>query len=190
MAIVKGDFDVLFTNIKTALETYSASQATADKFTVYADYTRNFPAGSSLANVFLYMGSINPTEMISDGVYQYDVAYYIDMVAQAKGSLSGAAYERATEAAGIRLRALIQQCLNALFVPGTFSLSLPSGSISKRPMPRIDVLNLQEQAIERPIAGARMTFETGLQFDSGVVEGTDIDSYLVTAPDWSALLEP
>jgi len=190
MAIVKGGYDVLFTNIKTALETYSAAQLADERFSVYSDYTRNFPAGSDLANVFIYMGSINPTEQNVQGFYQYDVTYFIDMVAQATGTLSSTAYERASEAAGVRLRGLIQQCLNALFVPGDFRLSMPGGSISKRPMPRIDILNLQELAIERPMAGARMTLETGLCFEPGAIEGTPIDSYSITSTLWSALIEP
>ena len=190
MAIVQGGYDVLFGKIKTALESYSAAEIAADRFNVYPDYYRILPAGASLANVFLYMGSINPGEQNVEGYYQYDVTYMIDMVAQAKGNLSGTAYERASEAAGIRLRGLIQQCLNALFIPGDFRLGMPVGSISKKPMPSISPLPPDPLMGERPSVGARMTLSTGLCFEPGAVAGTPVDSYSITSTLWDALIEP
>ena len=188
MAIVQGGFDVIFGKIKDALETYSATQIVADRFIVYPDYYRVLPSGASPANVFLYMGNIIPTEQNVEGFYQYDVSYIVDMVAQAKGALSSTAYDRASEATGIRLRTLIQQCLNALFVPGQFNFGLPAGTISKKPMPQISPLPPDSQIGERPFAGARMTLTFGLCFEPGTVEGTATDGYLITADKWSALI--
>ena len=191
MAIVKGGFDVLFDNIISTLEAYSATQDAADQFKVYPDYYRDFPASATAANIFVYMGNIIPTEQNVEGFYQYDVSYNIDMVVTAKGTLSTGSYERASVATGARLRALIQQTLNALFQPGDFRLSMPAGSVSKKPLPQITPFPPDALMGERPIAGARMTLETGLAFEPGAVAGTPIDSYLVTDPDrWSILIEP
>lgn len=191
MAIDKGGFDLLFDKIVEALEDYSDTQITADQFKVYPDYYRDFPASAGIANIFVYMGGIVPTEQNVEGYHQYDVTYNIDMVALAKGSLSGTAYERASVATGERLRALIQQTLNALFVPGNFNFGLPTGSISKKPMPSITPFPADSLVGERAMAGARITFTTGMCFEPGTITGTPIDSYLITDPErWSILLEP
>jgi hypothetical protein len=191
MAIVKGGYDLLFDKIVLALETYSATQVLADRFKVFPDYYRNYPASAGAASVFVYMGQITPTEQSVEGYYQYDVSYNIDMVSLASGSLSASAYERASEATGARLRALIQQCLNALFVPGTFNFSLGDGQLSKKPMPPITPIYPEGQMGERPMAGARMVFTAGMCFEPGAITGTAIDSYLITNTDaWSILLEP
>ncbi len=190
MAIVQGGFDLLYTKIGEALETYSDTQDTADQFTVIPDQYRMFPSGTETANVFYYLNAIQPSEMNVEGYFQYDATYFIDMVVQAKGNLSAVAYQKASVAAGIRLRGLIQQCLNALFVPGDFRLGMPTGTISKKPMPSINILQVESQTGERPIAAARMTLEVGMCFEPGAVEGTPIDSYSITSTLWSALIEP
>jgi hypothetical protein len=191
MAIVKGGFDLLFDKIVLSLETYSATQETADQFKVFPDYYRNYPSSAGAASVFVYMGPLVPTEQNTEGYYQYDVSYNIDMVSLASGSLSGTAYERASEATGARLRALIQQCLNALFVPGKFNFDLGTGKINSKPMPPITPIYPEGQMTERPMAGARMVFTAGMCFEPGPITGTPIDSYLITNTDmWSILLEP
>lgn len=191
MAIVKGGFDLLFDKIVEALESYSDTQATADKFKVFPDFYRSYPASAGAASIFVYMGGINPTEQNTEGYYQYDVSYNIDMVSLAKGNLSASAYERASEATGARLRGLIQQTLNALFVPGKLNLDLPDGSLNSKPMPSITPIYPDQQMGERPMAGARMVLTVGMCYEPGAITGTPIDSYLISDPDrWSILLEP
>ena len=186
----KGGFDVAFDNIKSILETYSAAQPEDEQYIVHADYYRNFPAAAG-AYVFLYLGPIIPDPRRSAGNvhFAYDVDYGLDLIALGKGT-QGAEYTRADEAAGIRLRYLIQQVLNALYQPDKPNLGLPQGTLSKKPMLRIDPLPPEMQIGERPIVGARLTLSLGMAWEPGLLAGDALTDIYVTADKWSALFQP
>ena len=84
----QGNFDVLFGKIKAVLEAYSTAQITAEKFTTYADFFRNFPANADIANVFLYLGDIQPTKQFGQAHFAYDATYYLDLIAIGPSDLS------------------------------------------------------------------------------------------------------
>lgn len=186
----KGGFDVAFDNIKSILETYSAAQPEDERFTVQADYYRNFPAVAG-AYVFLYLGTINPdsSRSVRNVHFAYDVDYVLDLIALGRGT-QGAEYTRADEAAGIRLRYLIQQVLNALYQKENVNLSLDQGTLSKKPMLRIDPLPPEMQIGERPIVGARLTLSLGMAWEPGLLAGDSLTDINVTADKWSALFKP
>jgi len=186
----KGGFDVAFDNIKSILETYSAAQPAEERYIVNADYYRNLPAKAG-AYVFLYLSSINPDASRSAGNvhFAYDVDYGLDLIALGKGT-QGTEYTRADEAAGIRFRYLLQQVLNALYQPDKPNLGLPKGTISKKPMLRIEPLPPEMQIGERPIVGARLTLTLGMAWEPGLLAGDDLTKIEVIADKWSALFEP
>lgn len=186
---VRGGFDIAFDNILSILETYSAAQPTDEQFAVFPDYYRNFPAGKSGAFVFLYMGPISPTSQVGQAYFAYDVDYNLDLVALGKGT-QGVLYSRADKAAGIRLRYLIQQVLVALFQADNRNLNLPAGTVSKKPMLRIEPLPPEMQMSERPIVGARLTLSLGLAWEPDALTGEDLTDIYVTADKWSALINP
>lgn len=189
---VKGGFDVAFDNIKSILEVYSAAQPADERFTVQADYYRNLPASAG-AYVFLYLGSINPdsSRSVRNVHFAYDVDYVLDLIAFGLGT-QGAQYTPADEAAGIRFRFLMQQVLNALYQKENVDLSLPTGSLSKKPMIRIEPFppEMQMQLGESPIAGARMTLTLGMAWEPGFLAGDELTDISVTADKWSALFKP
>lgn len=190
MAEVRGGFDVLMDNIETILTDYATAQKAIDAgydYSVLVDYYRNFNANTPGAYVFLALGAINPDQgkSAAQGFYQYTAQYFIDCVVNKPGS-SG---ERGDEAAGARLRYLIQQVLNALHAAGKYNLDMPAGSIARRPMIQIQPLPPEMQMGERPIVGARLTMEVGLAWEPDRIEGTAIDSISVDASRWQALYE-
>ena len=187
---VKGGFDVAFDNIKSILEIYSAEQVIAERFIVQADFYRNFPAAAG-AYVFLYLGSITPdsSRSVRNVHFAYDVDYVLDLIALGKGT-QGEEYTRADEAAGIRLRYLIQQVLNALYQKENVNLSMPDGSLSKKPMLRIEPLPPEMQIGERPIVGARLTLSLGMAWEPGLLAGDALTAINVTADKWAALFQP
>lgn len=186
---VRGGFDVAFDNIISILETYSAAQPDAERFAVYPDYYRDFPVNKTGAFVFLYMGTISPTSQVGQSHFAYDVDYNLDLVAMGKGT-QGISYSRADKAAGIRLRYLIQQVLVALFQADNRNLNLPAGTVSKKPMLRIEPLPPEMQRSERPIVGARLTLSLSLAWEPDALTGEDLTDIYVTADKWSALINP
>lgn len=185
----QGNFDILFGKIKTILKTYSAAQIAAERFTVYPDYYRDFPSNANIANVFLYMGEITPTKQGNQAYFEYDAKYYLDLITLGKGTQS-TTYSRADEAAGARLRILIQQVLTALFPVDNRELSMAAGSVSKKPLMQITPLPPDMLKSERPIAGARMTLTVGLAWEPTPLVGDELKAVSVTADIWSALIEP
>ena len=185
----QGNFDILFGKIKTVLETYSAAQITAERFTVYPDYYRNFPNDAGIANVFLYMGDITPGKQSGQAHFEYETKYILDMLVKGKGT-QGTNYTRGGEAAGARLRILIQQVLTALFPTDNRNLSMPAGTVSSKPFAVITPLPPDMQKTEEIIAGVRLTLNVGLAWEPTPLEGVDLDSISVTADLWSALIEP
>lgn len=185
----QGNFDILFGKIKTVLETYSAAQIVAERFSVYPDFYRSFPANAGIANVFLYMGDISSTGQRGQAHFNYDATYYLDLIALGKGTRS-TEYSRGDEAAGARLRILIQQILTALFPVDDQWLGMTAGTISKKPFPSISTLAPDMFKTERPIAAARVTFTVGLAWEPTPLVGDELTAISVTADMWSALIEP
>ena len=185
----KATFDTLFDNIAAILEAYSLAQTSTERFTVYPDRYRDLPANTDVAQVFLYLASITPTEKSATDYQQYDAVYWLDLVAKAKGMRTGAAYLDAGEAAGVRLRYLIKQVMEALFPAGNRRLNLATGSVSKKGF-TLQTMIPESQTTERPMAAARMILTVGLAWEPTALIGTELDSIEVTADKWSALLEP
>lgn len=185
----KGSFDVLFGKIKDILVAYSAAQIAAERFTVYPDFYRNFPANADLANVFLYMGDITPGKQSGQAHFEYEVKYILDMLVRGKGTQNGT-YSRAGEAAGARLRILIQQVLTALFPADNRNLDMPAGEVSGKPFPVITPLPPDMQKAEEIIAGVRLTLNVGLAWEPTPLTGDTLEEISVTADIWSALIEP
>jgi hypothetical protein len=121
--------------------------------------------------------------------HHLSVTYYIDLIAVAKGDNSGATYTRGDEAAGVRLRYLIQQAMTALLRPDVLpDFGLPAGTISNRPAPRVEPLEPdQERRMEQPIAGARMTLEMGMAWDPTEIDGTTFAQLSVDTGYFAAL---
>ena len=185
----QGNFDILFGNLITILEAYSAAQITAERFTVYPDFYRDFPANANIANVFLYMGEITPTKQGNQAYFEYDAKYILDLVTLGKGT-QGGTYSRADAAAGARLRILIQQVLTALFPVDNRNLSLSAGLVGSKPLAQITPLPPDMLKSERPIAGARLTLTVGLAWEPTPLTGDALTAVSVTADIWSALIEP
>ena len=185
----QGNFDILFGKIKDVLEAYSAAQIAAERFSVYPDFFREFPKNADIANVYLYMGDINPTKQAGQAHFEYDSTYIIDLIALGKGT-QGGTYSRGDEAAGARLRILIQQVLTALFPVDDQWLGMGQGVISKKPFPSISPLPPDMFKTERPIAAARITFTPGLAWEPTPLVGDTLTAISVTADIWSALIEP
>ena len=190
-----GTFDTLYTNLISALEAYSTASIAADKFTVYDNYMRAFPNDSSIANVFCYLGSMNPTEQAGTTFFQTEWNYYFDLVAKKPRALTGEVLTRADKAAGVRLRYLIHQVMSALFTADAWKLGLAAGEIGNKKMLRVDPLGPDDPRMtEKVIAAARLTLTVETGFEPTLLTGTELDSVLVkqdeTAPLWSALLEP
>jgi len=188
MAITQGTFDVVFDAIKSTLESYNSTQSPEDQFNVYADWYRMFPASKSGINVFLYLGSIVPTERTTAGYDEQSVTYYVDMIVSAKG-LENGTYTRADEAAGIRFRLLVEQVLSALHGSDNFNFGLDTGTLGKKEI-RIDPLSPEQQTTEQIVAAGRLTLTTSMCYQPSGISGIDLESILITADKWSALIEP
>ncbi len=185
----QGNFDTLFSNIETILNTYSDAQPAAEQFTVYPDFYRPLPTNSDIANVFMYMGELTPTKQGNQAYFEYDQKYELDLIAIGKGT-QGASYTRGDKAAGARLRILVQQVLTALFPVDNRELNLTAGLVSSKPLTQITYLPPDMLKSERPIAGARMTLTVGLAWEPTPLVGDTLTAVSVTADIWSALIEP
>lgn len=190
-----GTFDTLYSNIVSILEAYSAASPTAEQFNVYDNYMRAFPNDDSIANVFVYLGPMNPKEHAGTTFFQNEWNYYIDLIAKKQGDNTGAEYSRADQAAGVRLRCLIQQVLSALYTADNWKLGMSAGQIGNKMMLRVDPLGPDDPRMtEKVIAAARLTLTVELVFEPTLLTGVDLDSILVkendTDPMWSALIEP
>lgn len=188
MAITQQSFDVVFDAIKQTLSDFNGTQIPADQFTLYSDYYRVLPAAKSGAFVVLYLGPVVPTERTTASYVRQNATYYIDMLVKAKGQ-SGAEYTRADEAAGIRFRLLLSQVIQAIHDSDNFNFGLPDGTIGKKEW-RIDPLPVERQMMEQIEAGGRMTLSCEVCYEPDDVTGLDLDSILITADKWSALIEP
>ena len=186
MAISQGTFDIVFDAIKSTLIAYSVAQDPADRYTTYADYYRMFPASNVGSNVFLYMGAIVPTERTTMGYDEQSVSYFIDMIVKAKGA-AGASYGRADEAAGVRFRLLVQQILTALHGSDNFNFGLPAGTLGKKEI-RVDPLSPEQQVGEQIVAAGRLTITASMCYQPADITGIDLESILITADKWSALI--
>lgn len=187
MAITPGTFDVIFDAIKATLVTYNATQDAADQFKIYADYYRQFPTDAELANVFLYMGSIVPTERTTEGYTQQTVTYFIDMVIKAVSTSGGTV--RADAAGGIRYRALVQQIIEALNQTNNFNFGEDIGTIGTKEF-RIDSLPPDPQQGERVLVAGRLTLTLSMCYAPDELTGVDLEEIMITADKWSALIEP
>jgi hypothetical protein len=191
MAEVRGGFDVLFDQIVAYLEAYSTTEEavdTARKFIVKPDYYRNYTMGVAGAYVFLTLGPITPERAGSSNqaYFKYSADYILDLIVEAKGNNAGAEYSRADKEAGIRLRYLIQQVLEAIHgAPPDMGL-IPAGSILNRPMMRFDPLPPEMQLSERPVIGARMTLTVGLAWEPAKATGTALEEIKVDTSLWSS----
>ena len=195
MAEVRGTFDLVFDKIIDALVAYEAEEILVDAtyaFTVEADYFRDFPADAG-AYVFAYLGPITFDARTSAAMTQHgiNVTYYLDLVTVAKGDDSGASYQRGDELAAARNRYLIQQVMTALYRPGVLpDFGLPAGTIGKRPAPRVEPLQPDDQRkIERPVSGTRITMDMDMAWDPTEAEGTALESVSVDAGYFAALYE-
>lgn len=184
----QGNFDVLFGKIVTILETYSAAQIAAERFSVYPDHGRDIPNNDDIAMVLPLLGPVTPTDKTTTDFTSYDAVYYIDMFVKGKGT-RGETYTKAGEAAGIRLRLLIQQVIDALFPAGNRLLSMSAGTVATKAF-QVTPFFPEGQSTERILAAARLTLTVGLAWEPVAVEGTDLESISVTADKWSALLTP
>jgi len=189
MAITPGTFDVIFNSLKTTLETYNSTQDPSDQFVLYADYYRTLPSSSDIASVFLYMGSIVPTERTTEGYQQQTVTYFIDCVVQQSGTKTGAVYTRADESAGVRFRGLVQQIFEAVFQANNLNFGEEIGTIGTKEL-RFDPLPPDPQMAERVVLGGRFTLTLSMCWEAAELTGVDLDSILITADKWSALIEP
>lgn len=193
MAELRGVFDLIYDQIETLLTDYATAQAAIDPsygFTVHKD--RFTPlANQAGAHALIYMGEILPDEQRSSPrkLHEIEILYYVDMVVQAKGIQGVTSYEQAEKVAATRVRYLIQQCLKALFAPTVIDLGLPIGTISKQPVPRIEFLEPDTVAAEKPAIGYRMTFNVSTVWDPGVVTGPALDQLHVDAARFSALYD-
>jgi hypothetical protein len=184
----KATFDIFFDNLISVLETYSAAQPSGERFMVYPDRLRDMPASTDVAQVYPYLASITPTDETTQGYTQYDAVYWIDLVVKSKGTRSGAAYTDGDEAAGIRLRYLIKQVIEALFPVGNRRLNLPGGAMAKKGF-SASILPLKMQSAERAESAARITLTVGLAWEPVSLAGDELESILVTADAWSALID-
>jgi len=188
MAITQGTFDVIFDAIKTTLDEYNSKQAPADQFTVKADWYRSADALTAGAYIFMYLGTITPTDRTTEGYQQQTVTYFIDMIVSKKGR-TGATYNRADEAAGVRYRLLIQQVLSALNGTNNFNFGEPVGTIGTKEM-RIDTTIIDSQVGEQQVAAGRLTLTLSMCFAPDELSGIDLEAIMITADKWSALIEP
>jgi hypothetical protein len=178
----------MFDKIKEALENYSAAQTVAERFTVSPDRMREVPNDDTVAKVFLYLGSINPEGQTVHGYTQVKVQYYVDMLVRKKASLSEGVQTAAHAAAGIRLRYLIAQVMEALYPSGSRLLGMTAGSIATK---EFNVNPMMPDEVGEPgLAAARLTLTVGLPWEPSEVTGTDLAAINVTADKWSALIEP
>ena len=187
--MAKADFDILFDNFKTILETYSAAEPTADQFVVCADRIRDLQTGNAIAYVIMHMGDVRPERQSSNGRIDLKVPYHFDMLVKAQGFKTGADYTEAAEAAGVRYRYLCNQLLNALFPQDNLDYSMVANSIGTRELEGI--IALPPEALgEKGLSAGRLTLTVTTEWTPTARTGTDIEAISVTADKWSALLEP
>lgn len=187
----QGSFDVLYGNIISLLETYSAAQIASERFDVYDNYMRMFPNDGSVAKVFVYLGDMTPTERAGTTHFQFNWTYNIDLIVRGTGTKGESSYTRADKAAGVRLRILIQQVLTALFTSGNYRLGMSAGQIGSKPLMSLQTLDPSDPRLtEGVLAAARFTLTPELIWEPSLQTGTDLDSIYVTADKWSALIEP
>jgi hypothetical protein len=187
--VAKADFDTVFDNIKTILETYSAAQPAAERFIVWPDRFRDLPTNDTVAHVIQHMGDISVDSQTTGGEMELSVKYHFDLLVRAKGTRTDGAYtERASQAAGVRIRYLVHQLLSALFAAGTYDLSLASGKIGSKEYTGFTPL-FPEEIGERGLAAGRLTISVATEWTPTAAAGTAIDGISVTADKWSALIE-
>lgn len=185
----RGNFDIMFDNIVDVLEAYSAKQPELERFALHPDCGRDIPNTTDIAMVLPMIAPITPTKSTTAGYTDYDAQYYIDMFVKAAGERVGTDYTKAGKAAGIRLRLLIQQVIDALFPAGNRLLDMGAGTVAKKEF-QVTPYFPEGQRAERILAAARLTLTVGLAWEPVYLEGTDLESISVTADKWSALLEP
>lgn len=178
------DYDILLGKIKTTLSDYSAAQGTEYQFDTKIDYMRELPSGGG-ATVLIQLGTIT-ADQESRGHYDLKTPVIIDLIAYGKRTKSTDV--RADEAAGARVRYLEYQVLNAMFDPDNYDLGMDAGSFQRDGFPTIEPLFLGEQAAERAIAAARMTFDFMTSWEPATVTGTALEELSTDAALWSALI--
>lgn len=194
MAVSKGAFDSLFDRIVLLLKSYSDEQEETYQFQVKPDYYRNLFSSTTGAFVFPYFNGLMPGQKAGCiGYLEQTVNFMIDLFVFTKGTaVDGESYSRADEAAGARLRYLIQQVLTALYSNDTPDFNSDSGIIGKISNPSVTPVPPErlEQAGERAFAAARMTFSATVAFEPTELEGEALEAISVTADLWSAYIEP
>lgn len=188
----RAPWDVLFDNIVSRLEAYSAASPAGERFDVMPDSYRTIGSLDNGAHVLVYLGPLDPDSRSSaqGKSYHYSVQYYIDCIAlgarQRKAAEDDVSSERA---AGVRMRYLIEQVMKALWNPNDFSLGLATNWVGRRPPPSIEPLPPDMQRGERAIAGARVTMSVELTWEPVELTSTAIDQISVDAGRWSALYD-
>lgn len=193
MPEIRGGYDVLFDKIKSKLEAYATAQKAINAsydFEVKPDYNRVLPANSAGAYVVLTLDNLSPISSRSaKGVhYSYDVTYSMDLIVYG-GGVQATNYSRGDELAGVRLRYLVEQVLNALSPSQGYDYGLPKGSIARTSMPRVTFFRPEMQQGERPIAGAQVQLDFSLAWNPSLMSETDLESISVDAGQISALFE-
>ena len=186
-AVAKGDFDSLFDKINETLTDYSDALETL-KFNVEPDFYR-IPQGGTGAFVFSYFAGLSNGKKAGQiGNLEFTANYILDLFAVAEGTKGTESAERirADKAAGLRLRYLIVQVLDAIYHNSNDedirALSEPSFSVL--PPERL------EQMGERAFSALRMTFSVRCGFVPSELSGTDLEVITATADLWSAYIEP
>ena len=188
--MTRGGYDILQDRIVSRLKAYSDASAVELRFNVTPDYNRMIPATSQGAYVIPRLSSISPAlQRSSNGShYAYDVSFSIDLIVAGKGS-QGADYTRGDELAGLRLRLLVEQCLNALSPSVDFDFGMPMGSIARVSMPRITFFTPEMQQGERPIAGGQIQMDFSLVWNPTLLPEQDLDQIAVNAGQIQALFD-
>ena len=185
----QGTFDLLFGKIVDALKVYSEAQPADEQFGVFANRLRELPSTSSeIANVFVYLGDMTSVEE-SEGHCDIEVPYIVDMEVRGKADASGPEVIQADEAAGVRLRILIQQVLEALFATDNPNLGMSPGEVERGGF-QINPYVPGGQQTEKAIAAAQLRMSTKVAWEPTPLSGTALDSISVTSDNWAALIQP
>jgi hypothetical protein len=162
-------FDVLFDNIVTRLETASTAEA-GKTFAVKPDNIRALSEGNTDAWVLPRIDQLEfDTETSAVGEeFGITATYAIDCIVQ-----SGKTTQAAGRAAFARLRYLVTQVVNALWVRSDWDLGM-SDNIH-RAIPEVTWIPPEIQTGEKAIIGATVNLEVGLTWQLTEPAGTDID---------------
>ncbi len=177
-------FDLLFDRIVEALEKYSLEQPILEDFKVEPDSYESISGNKSGTFVCVYMGTLRPTQE-SRSCIQYATNIIIEpvVIAKRQGDI------KSDRVAGKRLRCLIQQVLDALFLPENIRFGFDEGEISLLKMPTIEPLPPDKDRGDLAMTAARMVLEFDLAWEVPTVSGTPLEEFTINADKWSALFK-